>query len=155
MWNCRRNYQNKNTQWLYWRDSVIFNPIPGPRFSFGLSFFPVQVKLVKVSFFTSTTLRKLETPFDRLFFDILLHAWSNFEFYHMLFNAFRIIIWNWITKTIIKMVGKGCDFITFVTFFIFLSKKLKLCKISRSSHNISNVLVMNELSTFSISIYCW
>ena len=37
----------------------------------------------------------------------------------MLFNALRIIISKGITKTLVKMVDKGSDFASFVTFVIF------------------------------------
>ena len=79
----------------------------------------VQVKLIEVSCFTSTIVPILRTPFEWPFFDISFHAWSTFEIHHLLYNALKIIIWNRITKTLIKIVDNGSEFITFVTFAIF------------------------------------
>ena len=130
--------------------SQIFFPV--------LFFTQVQVKLIKVSCFTSTAIPKRNTPFDWLVFDILFHASSTFEFHHMLVNALIIIICNRITKTLVKMVAKGSDFATFVTFVIFCVARKKEIQNSvfksQSRHNIFNALVTNELSRFSITFYC-
>ena len=77
----------------------------------------------------------------------------------MLVNVFRIIIWNRITKKLVKLVDKGSDFLTFVTFVIFcVVQKLEISKNvskSPSTHNISNDLITNELYTFPQNFYCW
>ena len=123
-----------------------FKVTPGPRFSSALSFLPKY----KYSVSLAHRCQNFGTPFDWLVFDILFHAWSTFEFHHMLANAFRIINRNRITKTLLKMLDKGSDFATFVTFVIFcVVQKIEIWSIvfkSRSSHNICDALVTNELT---------
>ena len=113
MWDYWKNYQKKKKgkkiDSLFGRDSVIFQIAPGPRFTSGLLFTKVQVKLIEVSCFTSTTIRKLWGSFDWIVFDMSFHAWSTFEFHLILVNGLRIIIWNKINKTLIKMVGEGLN----------------------------------------------
>ena len=94
-----------------------------PDFLLLFLFTQVQVKLIVASCFTSTRIPKCEAPFDCLVFDIFLHAWLAFEFHHMLMSALKSIIWNRITKTLVKMVDKGSCFVTFVTFAIIRCAK--------------------------------
>lgn len=112
-----------------------------------LFFTQVQVQLIEVSCFTCTTISKLLTPFDLLVFDLYFHSWSNFEFYHMLFNALAIIIWNRITKILVKLVDKASDFLTFGTFVtICVVRKMEISQNlfkSQSIHYIYNALITN------------